>query len=271
MPVPRLKKRLGQHHLRDGRLCRPLVEFLRPAGERVLEIGPGGGVLTAELLRAGARVVAVELDAQWAFVLRRRTAPGEGRLRIAVADARDLDFGRLPPPTLVAGNLPFNVATRLVEALLPHAAAVPRAAFMVQKEVGERLVARPGESAYGALSVLVAAQASARWLGAVRPGSFQPPPKVAAAFVGLDLHAPPLPERDMPAFRRLVHLAFGQRRKTLRNALAAKLGRGEAAALLEAAGLPARCRAEELALDVFLELFRLTRERTARTAAAAPR
>lgn len=266
MSVPRLKKPLGQHHLRDGRLCRPLVDFLRPEGERVLEIGPGGGVLTAELLGAGARVLACELDAEWAFVLRRRMAPFGGRLRIAVADALDLDFGRLPTPTQVTGNLPFNVATRLLEALLPHAAVVPRAAFMVQKEVAERLVARPGEAAYGALSVLVAAQATARYLGTVRPGSFHPPPKVAAAFVGLELHAPPLPADDMaadgvPAFRRFVHLAFGQRRKTLRNALGAALGRDRAAALLDAAGLPARCRAEELGLDVFLDLFRLTRER----------
>ena len=271
MSVPRLNKRLGQHHLRDGRLCRPLLEFLRPAGARVLEIGPGGGALTAELLRAGARVLACEVDAEWAFVLRRRMAPHRERLRIAVADARDVDFGRLPPPTPVTGNLPFNVATRLIEALLPHAAAVPRAAFMVQKEVAERLVARPGDGAYGTLSVLVAAQAAARYLGTVRPGSFQPPPKVAAAFVGLELHEPPLPAADMPAFRRLVHLAFGQRRKTLKNALAAELGRGLAAALLEAAGLPARCRAEELGLAALLELFRLTRERSARTAAPAAR
>lgn len=264
MPAPRLKKRLGQHHLRDGRLCRPLLDFLRAGGERVLEIGPGGGVLTAELLGAGARVLALELDREWAFVLRRRLALHGERLRIAVADALDLDVGRLRPPVLVTGNLPFNVATRLVEALLPHAATVPRAAFMVQKEVAERLVARPGGDAYGALSVLVAAQAAARYLGTVRAGSFHPPPKVDAAFVGLELHPPPVPAHAMPAFRQLVHLAFGQRRKTLSNALAAGLGRERAREALAGAGIEARCRAEELGLDAFLELYRVTLEQTAR-------
>ena len=172
--APELKKRLGQHHLRDGRLCRPLLEFLRlEEGRRVLEIGPGGGVLTAELLAAGARLLACEVDAEWAFVLRRRL-PRE-RLAVAVADALALDYGRLRPPTLVTGNLPFNVATRIVELLLPHAAVVPRAAFMVQREVAERLVARAGQPSYGSLSVLVAAQATARYLGTVRPGSFHPP------------------------------------------------------------------------------------------------
>ncbi len=254
---PRLKKSLGQHHLRDGALCRPLVDYLRPAGCRVLEIGPGGGVLTAELLAAGARVIACELDLAWAFELRRRLArSGEsGRLEVLALDAQHLDWRRLPAPTLVAGNLPFHVATRLIEAVLPHAAAVPRAAFMVQKEVAERLVARPGDRAYGALSVLVAARARARLLATVRPGSFRPPPKVAAAFVGLELKTPPLPPADMPAFAQLVRLAFAQRRKTLRNALAAGLGRVRAEALLRAAGLDPRRRAQELDLAAFVELF----------------
>ncbi len=222
----------------------------------MLEIGPGGGVLTAELLGAGARVAAWEVDLEWAFALRRRFGGG---LAVAAADALVLDYDRLPSPTLVTGNLPFNVATRLIDALLPHAATVPRAAFMVQKEVAERLVARPGERAYGSFSVLVAAQASARYLGTVRPGSFRPPPKVSAAFVGLELRAAPVAAGDMPDFRRLVRLAFAQRRKTLRNALAAGLGRDAAGELLAALGLDARCRAEELALADFVEMFRAWR------------
>jgi len=104
-PNPVLKKRLGQHHLRDGGLCRPLLEFLEPAGARVVEIGPGGGVLTAALLDAGARVIGLELDREWAFVLRRR----HPECRVVVADALDVAWDRLPAPTLVAGNLPFNV------------------------------------------------------------------------------------------------------------------------------------------------------------------
>lgn len=251
--APPLQKRLGQHHLVQPGVCRPLVEFLAPAGERVVEIGPGGGVLTGELLAAGARVVGLELDRAWAFELGRRTA-GARNLRLVVADALEVPWERLPAPTLVAGNLPYNVGTALLERLLPHHAVVPRAAFLLQKEVAERLVARPGDAAYGALSVLVQARAEARVLGRVRPGSFRPPPKVESAFVGLVLRPPPLPEAEMPAFTVLVRLAFGQRRKTLRNALAAGWGHARAEAVLAAAGIPPRARAEELGLEEFLRL-----------------
>ncbi|HEX7180878.1 MAG TPA: 16S rRNA (adenine(1518)-N(6)/adenine(1519)-N(6))-dimethyltransferase RsmA [Thermoanaerobaculia bacterium] len=254
MRSPALKKSLGQHHLIDGALCRPLIGFLAPAGERVLEIGPGGGVLTAELLAAGARVMGWELDLEWAAELRRRMR--EADLRLVVGDALEIAWDRLPSPTLVAGNLPYNVATAIIERLLPHHARVPRAAFLVQKEVAERLVAGPGDEAYGSLSVIVAAYARAKVLGKVKPGSFRPPPKVDSAFVGFELQAPPLPPEEMPGFVRMVRLAFGQRRKTLRNALAAGWGREKAEAALAAVRLPEKVRAEELELEEFLGIWR---------------
>jgi 16S rRNA (adenine1518-N6/adenine1519-N6)-dimethyltransferase len=250
VPPPFLKKSLGQHHLVDPALCRPLVEFLRPAGARVLEIGPGGGVLTAALLAAGARVLAWEVDPDWAAVLPRRL-PGS-RLRLVVGDALDIPWARLPAPTLVAGNLPYNVATALLERLFPHHERVPRAGFLVQKEVADRLVARPGDPAYGSLSVLTAAYADARLLGRVKRGSFRPPPKVEGAFVGFVLHPPPLPAEEMPRFVALVRLAFNQRRKTLRNALAAGWGRERAEAVLGRAGVGEKVRAEEVGLEEFL-------------------
>lgn len=253
MRPPILKKALGQHHLVDGAICRPLIGFLDPAGRRVLEIGPGGGVLTAELLAAGARVTGWELDLTWAAELRRRLAGPD--LELVVGDALEIDWARLPSPTLVAGNLPYNVATVIIERLLPHHANVPKAAFLVQKEVADRLVARPREEAYGSLSVLVAAWARAKILGRVRPGSFRPPPKVDSAFVGFELRASPLPGKDMPAFVAFVRLAFGQRRKTLRNALAAGWGREKAEAVLAAAGVGERVRAEELGLEEFLGIW----------------
>ena len=252
MQEPSLKKKLGQHHLRDGALCRPLVRFLRPAGRRVLEIGPGGGVLTAELLAAGASPIACELDLEWAMALGRRFR-GRGVATVAI-DALAIDWRRLKPPTLVAGNLPFNVATRIVESLLPYSKNVPRAAFMVQKEVAERLAARPGDAAYGSLSVLAAAHAGVALLGTVKPGSFRPPPKVSAAFVGLELAPPPLAPARMPAFVRLVRLAFARRRKTLRNSLAAGFGRRRADELVRVAGLEGR-RAQELDVAAFVELL----------------
>lgn len=255
MRTPLLKKSLGQHHLVDGAICRPLVSFLEPAGRRVLEVGPGGGVLTAELLAAGARVIGWELDLDWAAVLRRRLS-GED-LALVVGDALEIGWSRLPAPTLVAGNLPYNVGTAIIERLLPHHAAVPRAAFLVQKEVADRLVARPREEAYGSLSVIVAAWARARILGRVRPGSFRPPPKVDSAFVGFELHPPPLPPEEMPAFVAFVRLGFGQRRKTLRNALAAGLGKEKAGAVLTTAGMPDKVRAEELGLEELLGIWRV--------------
>jgi 16S rRNA (adenine1518-N6/adenine1519-N6)-dimethyltransferase len=234
-------------------------------------------MLTAELLAAGAaRVIGWEIDLAWAAELRRRfaepltaAAAGGGagaagepaRLAIVVADALDLDWPSLARgPLLAAGNLPYNVATPILERLLPHHAAVPRAAFLVQKEVGERLVAGPGDAAYGSLSVLVAAYAEARLLGRVPKGAFRPPPKVGGAFVGLTLRPPPLPEAEMPAFLATVRAAFLKRRKTLRNSLAAAWGRDEAertlAAFLPAHGLPATARAERLGIAELVALHR---------------
>lgn len=252
--TPALKKALGQHHLVDGSLCQPLIRFLDPAGLRVLEIGPGGGVLTAELLAAGARVTGWELDLEWAAVLRRRLP--DPHLSLVIADALEIEWSRLAAPTLAAGNLPYNVATAIVERMLPHHARVPRAAFLVQKEVADRLVARPGDEAYGSLSVLVAAWSRARLLGRVRRGSFRPPPKVEGGFVGLELRPPPLPEPEMPDFIAFVRLAFSQRRKTLRNALSSRWGRERAEAVLAAAGVAEKVRAEELGLEAFLEIWR---------------
>ena len=267
--APRLKKALGQHHLVDGRLCHPLIAFLRPAGERVLEVGPGGGVLTRELVRAGARVWAWELDPEWALRLRSvwgaetfdprlaRDAPPA----LVVADALDVPWGRLPAPTLAAGNLPYAIATALIARMLRHPERVPRAAFLVQAEVADRLVATPGGRDYGVLSVLVQARADVRLLGRVKAGSFRPPPKVDGAFVGLEAGPPPLPPAAMDSFEGTVKAAFGQRRKTLRNALGAAWGRGAAEAALERAGISAGARAEELMVEDFLRLDAAHREK----------
>ena len=262
----RLKKSLGQHHLMDGRLCHPLIAFLRPSGERVVEVGPGGGVLTEELARAGAHVWAFELDLAWTGHLCRRLAgtvldpPPPVPPAIVAADALEIPWERMPAPTLAAGNLPYNVATPIIERVLRHPERIPRAGFLVQKEVGERLVAGPGDPAYGALSVLVALRATAHLLGTVRAGSFRPPPKVDGAFVGLVLCEPPMPPGEMPGLEATVRLAFARRRKTLKNSLGAGWGREGAAAALAAAGIDPRARAEVLGVEEFLALERARRD-----------
>jgi 16S rRNA (adenine1518-N6/adenine1519-N6)-dimethyltransferase len=173
---------------------------------------------------------------------------------MVIGDALELPWSRLPSPTLVAANLPYNVATAILQRLLAEGEAVPRAAVLVQLEVAQRLVAGPGDEAYGALSVLVAARARAHLLARVRPGSFRPPPKVDSAFVGLVRRAPPLPAAGMAQLERVVHLAFGQRRKTLRNALGSAWGKEGAERRLAAAGIDPGARAEQLALADFVRL-----------------
>ena len=252
---PAYLKKFGQHHLRSGAICRPLVEFLAPAGEQVLEIGPGGGVLTAELLSAGGRVLGWELDPAWAFHLGARRLPG---LQVVLGDACAFPWSTLSRRLLVTGNLPFNVGTVILEQALAaayqHPDWLPRQGFMVQKEVGDRLRARPGEEAWGALSALTQVVAEVTWLGTVSPGSFVPPPKVAAAFLGFRPRSGPLPAAELPAFRRLVFLAFTQRRKMLRNSLETSWSRERTVTVLAAAGIDGRRRAETLELAELLAL-----------------
>jgi 16S rRNA (adenine1518-N6/adenine1519-N6)-dimethyltransferase len=252
--APRLKKRHGQHHLRHSGLCRPLVDFLRPSNQRVLEIGPGGGVLTGELIRAGGRVWAWEVDPEWALRLHQRS-PGR-ELSLVIGDALEIQWSRLPAGTLVAGNLPYAIATRLIRNLLVAARGVDRAGFLVQAEVGSRLTAVAGDSDYGALSVLVRAHAETHHLGRVRRASFRPPPKVDGAFVGLRRREPVVPSSQWTAFEAMVRQAFAQRRKTLRNALAARWGRQAVDRLLRGLGLPAQTRATEMSLEQLVRVFR---------------
>ncbi len=258
---PAYLKKYGQHHLRSGAICRPLVDFLAPEGEQVLEIGPGGGVLTAELLAAGARVIGFELDPAWAFHLAARRLPG---LQVVLGDACRFPWTSLGRRLLVTGNLPFNVGTPILEEAVAAAARrpdlLPRLGFMVQKEVGDRLRARPGEKAWGALSALVQAQAEVFWLGIVSPGSFVPPPKVAPAFLGFKPKPLLLPADEQASFRRLVFLAFTQRRKMLRNSLESSWSRERTAAVLAEAGLDGRRRAETLAIEELVALHQAAKK-----------
>ena len=256
MRRPLLKKALGQHHLVDGALCRPLLALPGSAGERVLEIGPGGGVLTAELLAAGARVLGWELDRR----VGRRPAPpfpGPAPLALAVVgDALGIAWDRLPRPPVVAGNLPYNVATAILEDLLPHHARIPRAAFLVQKEVADRLVARPGD---GGLRLLQRDRGRRRpgpILGRVRPGSFRPPPEGRQR---LRRPRAPLPAAaaggDGRPSSRFVRLAFASGARRCATRWPQGGGGRRRKRRWRAAGIPERARAEELGLAEFLGIW----------------
>ena len=223
-----------------------------------MEIGPGGGVLTEQLLMAGARVVAIEIDPAWASVTRRRLPQRD--LRLIVGDALDLDWSRFPQGTLVAGNLPFAVATRLIDRILDQADTIPKSGFMLQKEVADRVLAAPREKAYGALTVTTTARASPSLLSRIAAGSFYPRPEVGASFVGFESRRPAVGWDAWPEFVELVHLAFSQRRKQLRNVLAGTLEKRWASEVLRRASLSSSCRAEELSGDDFVRLFRLLRD-----------
>lgn len=254
----RARRRFGQHFLTRADVVQRIVRGadVRP-GDRVVEIGPGLGVLTRALLEAGASVTAVELDRDLAAWLRTAFAPMGDRFRLIEGDAVRVNW-----PEACAGsgwkcvsNLPYNVGTTLVVELLRHPETFSSVTVMLQKEVVDRMMAGAGDEAYGSLSIYVASRAEARWITGVPPGAFHPPPKVNSGVIRLEL----LPEpRVGPAgpdgFEKVVRAAFAQRRKTIVNSLSSAFDRDRALAALGAAGVDPGVRAERVDHDAFMRL-----------------
>jgi len=258
------RRALGQHFLRDDAVAERLIAQVAPtARDLVVEIGPGRGALTGRLARAAGRLLALEVDAGLASALRERFAAAD-HVEIREADARGFDYSRLrallPDPggrVLVVGNLPYSVGKPILSALVEAGPAIDEMALMLQKEVALRVAAAPGGKAYGSLSVLTQVACEARLAFTVPPGAFSPPPAVDSAVVRLARRRAPLVAPDRArGFRAVVLAAFGQRRKSLANALAAGLGLGveRARALCESAGVDPGRRAETLSLGEFLAL-----------------
>lgn len=223
--------------------------------ETVLEIGPGLGALTRELVHRAAKLYLVEIDPELARRLQEEFANQE-HVRVIAADFLSLDLSASFPEEKikVVANLPYNVATPILFRLLEERRRFPEAIVMLQKEVAERLSARPGSKAYGALSVLVQLYARVERKFTVAPGSFSPPPQVESQVVFLTLQeVQRVPLEDEEAFRRVVRAAFGQRRKTLRNALRGLLVNLAQDPFLEAGIDPSR-RGETLGLEEFAAL-----------------
>jgi 16S rRNA (adenine1518-N6/adenine1519-N6)-dimethyltransferase len=212
---------LGQNFVADPNTVRRIVRLAGVGpGDPVVEIGPGVGSLTTELAEVGAQVTAVELDRHLVPVLDEVVGPLG--VRVVQGDALDLDWATLLAGserwTLVA-NLPYNVGTTIVLQLLDEVPAIDRMLVMVQREVGERLAAAPGTSAYGIPSVKVALWATAEVVARVPATVFIPQPKVESVLVRLTRLARPAVEVDHDALMGLVRKAFGQRRKMLRRSL----------------------------------------------------
>jgi 16S rRNA (adenine1518-N6/adenine1519-N6)-dimethyltransferase len=259
--------RLGQHFLRDPRILDRIAAALELSRDDVVvEIGPGEGTLTERLLAGAGRVLAIERDESLASRL-----PGSvnrpddvARLRVIAADALTVDWQReaaslLPGARIkVAGNIPYYITSPLIEqALRPPVPAV--VVFLVQREVADRIAARPGSKTFGSISVGVQAVADVERLFVVRAGAFHPPPKVDSAVIRLRPLAEPLVRPDEgDAFRSFTTAVFGQRRKQLGRSLrdVAKLSAEAAAAACAAAGVDPSARPETLSPKQFVGLFR---------------
>ena len=259
--LPRPKKRLGQHFLTDPRLLARIADALGATREdTVLEIGPGRGSLTTQLLDRAGRVIAIELDRELAPMLAEKLQH-EPRFQMVEGDVLEQDLGALAGGAyLLVGNVPYNITTPI----LFHAMRRPRptrAVYLVQKEVADRVVAAPGSEAYGALSVNVQALATAELLFTIAAGAFNPPPKVESAVIRIVPRTDQLlaPEEEEP-FRLLVQRSFGLRRKQMRRVLRTVRGWDAARAdvALGAAGIDPESRPETLSPADFLRLLRVS-------------
>ena len=250
---------LGQNFVADPNTVRRIARLAEVGdGDQVVEIGPGLGSLTLALVETGARVTAVELDRHLLAPLRSVVEPHG--VQVVHGDAMRLDWddllasaGTPGRPWALVANLPYNVATPLVLDLLEHVPAIERMLVMVQREVGERLAARPGSKAYGIPSVKVAYRADAAVVGRVPPTVFIPPPRVESALVRLRRLAAPRVDAPPERLYQLVDAGFGQRRKMLRRSLAGLVD----AAGFDEAGVRPEARAEELDLAAWGRLARV--------------
>jgi len=253
------RKRFGQHFLRDvGTINRIVMSIAPRAGETMVEIGPGQGAITKSLLRALGRLVVVELDRD--LIPQLYAACNDlGHLEVHNSDALKFDFGQLAPSDAelrVVGNLPYNISTPLIFHLLRYSGIIKDMHFLLQKEVVDRITAKPRCGEYARLSVMVQYRCQTTRLFTVAAECFSPPPQVQSAMLRLiPYKVPPFQAHNERRFANLVTTAFSHRRKTLKNALKNLLSSDQIAA----AGIDSGCRAEELTVEQFVGLANSSR------------
>lgn len=250
------KKELGQNWLRDRGMLEAIVdEADLSAGDTVLEIGPGLGTLTSELLRRAGKVVAVELDSERAAKLPAQF-PGKN-LTVINEDILSYDLERLPTGYKVVANVPYYITSKIIEKLMTASNRPSVIVILVQKEVAERIVARPGGMSILAISAQIFAKTH---LGIEIPRQFfTPVPKVDSQVVVLEMRDKPLVlERDQKAFFRVVKAGFANKRKKLRSSMSAGLAisKSDTEKLLRQAGIDPDLRAEDLSIDDWIRLMR---------------
>lgn len=259
MNFPKPRKWLGQHFLTDPRILGRIADVLEiTKDDTVVEIGPGRGALTEQLVTRAKRVIAIEIDRDLARLLREKYA-GDARVTIVESDVLDVNLGEAAGgPYLVAGNVPYNITTPILFHALEHPRA-ERAVYLVQREVAERVIAEPASENYGALSVNLQALATAELSFKVSAGAFTPPPKVESAVMKIVPRRDPLiePAEEAP-FRAMVVGAFGFRRKQMQRVVRELwgLGAAEATEILTRGGIEATARPEVLSPGDFARLLR---------------
>jgi len=248
------RKRFGQNFLHDKMVIQRIVNSINPRqGDHIVEIGPGEGALTELVLDKIGAMDVVELDRDLIPLLKIRFVLQAG-LTIHQADALKFNFCQLQKDEKklrIIGNLPYNISTPLLFHLFDNSHCIQDMHFMLQKEVVDRIVANPGDSAYGRLSIMLQYFCRAEYVFTVKPGAFRPAPKVDSAIVRLIPHdKPPVEIDNFDEFSKLVNFSFTQRRKTLRNILKGKLDVEQ----IEALNIEPTIRPERLSLEDFAKL-----------------
>lgn len=276
----RARKKLGQNFLNEPATAADIVQKAGiRADETVLEIGPGLGALTHPLAKAGGSVVAVEKDPRLAAVLRAELASeGIENVRVETGDILDFDIQALARSCfpagraeqaegggglVVAGNLPYNISSPVLIQLIQNRGHICRAVLMFQKELADRLQAEPGSKAYGRITVILRYCADIRLLATIKASQFFPRPQVDSRVLAIRFRAPTVQAADEALFFQTVKAAFGQRRKTLKNALAGsefRLGPHQAEGILQSAQIAPGRRAETLSVEEFVALSHGFRE-----------
>jgi len=246
----RARKRFGQNFLADAHYIARIVDAVNPRpGENIVEIGPGLAAITGGLIERAGHVTAIEIDRDLAARLREKFPPE--RLTLVEADALAFDYTSLGDGLRIVGNLPYNISSPLLFRLAEYDALVRDLHVMLQREVVARMTAEPGTADYGRLTVMLQVKFAIERLFVVPPGAFRPAPKVDSAVARLTPLGPLRPRiTDEALFARVVAAAFGQRRKTLRNALSALCTEDA----LRAADIEPAIRGEALAVGDFVRL-----------------
>ena len=248
-------KKFGQNFLVDANIVRGIVDSAEAGpGDKILEIGPGIGTLTQGLAESGAEVIAVEIDKKLPAVLA-ETLKGYDNVTIVPGDILKVNIREImgEGPFKVAANLPYYITTPILMALLEQHLPITHIVTMVQKEVAERMVAKPGSRIYGALSVAVQYYTEPHIAYDVPPRSFIPAPEVDSVVIACKVReTPAVAVKDEKVFFRVVNAAFGQRRKTISNAMkGAGFDKEQIAAAFEKAGIDAGRRGETFSLEEF--------------------